>query len=402
MRRTPLAWLNLTHDLRRLTLAVTGVGIAVLLMCIERSIHGALLENSVAVIEHMRGDLFIVSKAQYTIAVRETFSQRRLAQARACPDVAGAYPLYIETHRSNFKNLSEKQKGEAPPIRVLAFNPDDPVFDFPQIAAHRAELRLPSRALFDERSKPEQFGVIAPGAKHQQIELAGHQLQIVGLFSLGTDFANDGNVITSDVTYRQTFPLPNGADPLDTVDIGVLQLKRNRPRDMLAAQRQLQERFPRNADGKSADVDVLTKEQFLDREKRFWTKSTPIGFIFWLGQWMGFVVGLVICYQVLSSDVHDHLRQFATLRAMGYASRYFIFVLLLEAVLLSLMGFMWSVPLSMVLCRIVATLTGLRMHVTAATALLVLVMSAAMCIVSGCLALVVHRLMKLDPAELLY
>lgn len=393
MRRTPLAWLNLTHDLRRLALAVTGVGIAVLLMCVELSIYGALLKNSVAVIEHMQGELFIVSTAEYTIAVRETFSHRRLAQARACPAVAGAYPIYIETHRSNFKCLG--QKAEAPPIRVLAFNPDDPVFNFPEIAGHRVELRLPQRALYDERSKAREFGVIT---QHQEIELAGQRLRICGVFSLGTDFANDGNVITSDLTYRQLFPLPNGKDPLDAVDVGVLRLKSASRQEVLAAQHQLRELFPKNADSEPADVDVLTKAEFIEREKRFWKVSTPMGFIFRLGVVMGFVVGLVICYQVLSSDVQDHLRQFATLKAMGYANRYFVLVVLLESMILSLLGFLWSVPLSVVLCWLVGRLTNLQVHVTAATALSVLPLSAVMCICSGCLA--VRRVMKLDPADL--
>lgn len=393
MRRTPLAWLNLTHDLRRMVLAVTGVGIAVLLMCIELSIYGALLKNSVAVIEHMQGELFVVSKAQYTIAVRETFSYRRLAQARSCPEVEGAYPLYIETHRSNFKSLH--QKADAPPVRVLAFNPDDPIFDFPQIARHRVELRLPRRALFDKRSKTEEYGTIS---RHQKIELAGQQMRISGFFSLGTDFANDGNLITSDLTYRQLFPLGNGQDPLDMVDVGVLRLRSANSRDVRAAQQQLRELFPKNADGELADVDVLTKKEFLEREEQFWKRSTPMGFIFRLGVVMGFVVGLVICYQVLSSDVHDHLRQFGTLKAMGYANRYFVFVVLLESLILSLFGFLWSVPLSMVLCRIVGHLTNLQVHVTLATALFVLLMSALMCACSGYLA--VRRVMRLNPADL--
>lgn len=393
MRRTPLAWLNLTHDLRRLLLAVTGVGIAVLLMCVELSIYGALLKNSVAVIEHMRGELFLVSKAQYTVAVRETFSHRRLAQARACPAVSGAYPLYIETHRSNFKCLG--QKAEAPPIRVLAFNPDDPLFDFPQLEPHRTELLLPHRALYDERSKENEFGVVRA---NQQIELGGQRLEICGFFSLGTDFANDGNVITSDLTYRQLFPLPNGKDPLDTIDVGVVRLKSSGKQDVLAAQRQLRELLPKNSDGELADVDVLTKKEFIQREERFWKRSTPMGFIFRLGVVMGFVVGLVICYQVLSSDVHDHLRQFATLKAMGYANRYFVFVVLLESIILSVFGFLWSVPLSIVLCWLVGDLTNLQVHVTLGTALAVLPLSALMCVCSGCLA--VRRVMKLDPADL--
>ena len=39
---------------------------------------------------------------------------------------------------------------------------------------------------------------------------------------------------------------------------------------------------------------------------------------------MGVLVGLVIVYQVLSTDVADHLREYATFKAMGYPQRFFL------------------------------------------------------------------------------
>ena len=72
------------------------------------------------------------------------------------------------------------------------------------------------------------------------------------------------------------------------------------------------------------DVLVQTKQQFIDHELAFWKQSTPIGFIFFLGTVMGFIVGVVICYQILYSDIDDHMPEFATLKAMGYANRYFV------------------------------------------------------------------------------
>lgn len=382
-KRTPLAWLNLTHDRRRLALALAGIGFAVLLMCMELSFRQALFDSTVAVIRNMNADLVVTSSAKYTIIVRETFSRRRLIQAQACPDVATASPLYIEAHRSNLKN---RENGEALPIRVLAFNPDHPVFNMPDVERHLAELKLPDRALFDEKSKPEYGHVVPDGPP---IELAGHDLKVVGLFSLGTDFANDGNLITSDVTYQRLFPVSGGDDPLDEIDIGLLRLKPGR--DKRAAQRDLRGRLP-------DDVIVLTKTEFEQQERSFWETSTPIGYIFWLGTLMGFIVGSVICYQILYTDVADHLPEFATLKAMGYANRYFLGLILQEAVLLSILGFVPGVVTSEIICRIVAMLTGLKVGVHAVTAVIVLVMSVAMCVVSG--SLTVRKVMQVDPAEL--
>ena len=378
---TPLAWLNLTHNRRRLALALAGVGFAVLLMCMELSFRRAMFDSTVEVIRQMNADLIITSRAQYTIVVREPFSRRRLAQAEACPVVVGAYPLYIETHRSNLKN---NQTGEAVPIRVLAFNPDHPVFLLPAVEAHRLDLRMPHRALFDEKSKPE-YGKVQQG---KTIELAGRALDVVGLFNLGTDFANDGNLIVSDDTYGQLFPLPGG-DALGSVDVGLLRLASGA--DPRAAQEQLDSSLP-------DDVSVLTRQEFEDRERRFWETSTPIGYIFWLGTLMGFIVGSVICYQILYTDVDDHMPEFATLKAMGYPNGYFVWLILQEAVFLSVLGFVPGVAISEVLCKLVAGLTNLKVGVHTDIAVTVLCMSIVMCIVSGCLT--VRKVMELDPAEL--
>jgi len=62
-------------------------------------------------------------------------------------------------------------------------------------------------------------------------------------------------------------------------------------------------------------VNVMTKQQFLDKEFAFWNTATPIGYIFALGTVMGFIVGMIICYQILFSDISDHMREFATLKA---------------------------------------------------------------------------------------
>ena len=62
--RTPLAWLNLTHNWRRLALAVAGIGFAVLLMMMELSFRRAMFDSTVAVIRHLEGDLILTSRAE--------------------------------------------------------------------------------------------------------------------------------------------------------------------------------------------------------------------------------------------------------------------------------------------------------------------------------------------------
>ena len=145
------------------------------------------------------------------------------------------------------------------------------------------------------------------------------------------------------------------------------------------------------------DVRVLTRQQLSDQEEGFWTNSTPVGFIFMLGLAVGFVVGVVICYQILSTEVADHLAEFATLKAIGYYDRYISSVVLQEALWLSLLGFAAGLALGWPLYIILKDKTGLPMTITWARTGLILVLTVAMCVVSGFLAL--RRVRTADPAE---
>ena len=143
---------------------------------------------------------------------------------------------------------------------------------------------------------------------------------------------------------------------------------------------------------------VYTREEFRNTEIKFWDKSTPIGTIFLAGKIIGFVVGMVICYQVIFSDIADHMSEFATLKAMGYTTAYFIRLIVVEAILLSIIGFVPGTLVSLVLYSRLASVTGLQMLMTFDCLVQVLITTVVMCIASGLLA--VRKLLAADPASL--
>ena len=145
------------------------------------------------------------------------------------------------------------------------------------------------------------------------------------------------------------------------------------------------------------DVVVLTKQELLDREVGYWRDETPIGFVFGLGVAIGFLVGTVICYQILSSDVADHLPEYATLRAIGYPGRYLNLVVLQQGLLLALGGFLPGLVPSAVMYWYLHAQTGLPLRLTAWRAGYVFVLTVAMCSVSAWLAL--RKAREADPAE---
>ncbi len=81
-------------------------------------------------------------------------------------------------------------------------------------------------------------------------------------------------------------------------------------------------------------------------ERRYWKQATPIGFIFGFGSLMGPVMGMVIVYRILFSGIAGHLKEYATLKAMGYPNFYLARVVMGAALILAVAGFIPGLLLS--------------------------------------------------------
>jgi putative ABC transport system permease protein len=145
------------------------------------------------------------------------------------------------------------------------------------------------------------------------------------------------------------------------------------------------------------DVRILTKRELEQRERTYWAKNTAIGFVFGLGMAVGFLVGMVICYQILYTNVLNDLPQFATLKAIGYTNAYLVGVVLTEAAVLSLIAFLPALVVNHFVYQAIASWTGLLMRLTVSRAALVLVLTVGMCMAAGGIA--VRKVLATDPAE---
>jgi putative ABC transport system permease protein len=386
--RVPLAWRNLTQDPRRLLVAVSGVGFAVVLMFMQTGFRNALFDSTLQVLQELNADLVLISKIRYMLPANQTFNISRIYQARACDGVKAAYPVYMERTRAVWK----QPDGHAYPIRVLACDPADPVLLIPGVSLHADALKRQGTVLIDDKNKSiyDPPGPRKPWTQWHDVTLAGQAIRLVGTFRLGTDFVNDGNLFTSSANFAKFFPrrVPGG-DPLETVDLGVVQLQAGA--DPWEVQQRLAARLP-------ADVAVYTKSQVIAHEQKFWSRATPVGYVFMLGTAIGFLVGMIICYQIIHADIADHMGEFATLKAMGYRNRYFVGFVLMESVYLSLLSFIPGVLVSYALYEALARSTGLLMIMTVPRAAFILLLTTAMCVVSGCLAM--RKVAAADPAEL--
>jgi putative ABC transport system permease protein len=391
--KTPLAWLNLTHQKGRFALSLAGVGFAVVLMFVEAGFYNALLDATVALIDQFDADLVVVSKVKTSLQSWGGVPRRRLAQALGVDGVAEVKPLYLEAARSVWRS---GKSGKRRVVRVLAVDPNNSALDVPEAQTDAGGLRLPDTALFD-RAASSVYG--RPDETTTDSELARQRVRLGGTFRLGTDFMYEGNAIVGEPAFARFFPQREGS-ALRAVEVGMVKLAPGA--DPVAVKERLEKVLAsgigtsQNAGGD--DVMILTKDQFRDQERKYWQTSTPVGFVFGLGLIMGGIVGVVICYQVLATDVADHLPEFATLKAMGYSDRYLASVVLKQAVLLAVVGFIPGFMLSAALYYALGELTGLPLLMTLPRAGLVLALTVLMCSASG--VLTVRKLQSADPADL--
>jgi putative ABC transport system permease protein len=385
--RTPLAWLNLTHDRRKFATSLAGVGFAVLLMFLFTGFKNALYDSQIQLIDRFNADIIIINRLKNNMFVPAAFARRRLYQARALAEVESAYPLYLSDVR--WKNPVTKQTR---PVRVVAFNLADPVLLLPEVQAHLDDLKLPNTALIDQRARaevgPREAGIIS--------ELADREIRIVGTFSLGTDFAaGNGNLIMSDQNFLRYFANRGPEEDersFATADIGLVKVTPGA--DVEAVVAQLQDRLPN-------DVKVMVRlgpgDSFEAEERQYWQESTNIAFVFSLLTVMSFFVGIILVYQILYTDVADHWTEYATLKAMGYSNRFLFGVVIQEALILSVLGFIPGFLVSNLLYGGVANVTGLLFQMTPGRVLNLYGLSFVMCLISGAIA--VRKVQSADPAE---
>jgi putative ABC transport system permease protein len=135
----------------------------------------------------------------------------------------------------------------------------------------------------------------------------------------------------------------------------------------------------------------------MDREVAYWAAATPIGYVFTFGAIMGLVVGAIVVYQILFAGITDHLAEYATMKAMGYTNGYLARVVLMQAVILAVAGFVPGVAIAEWLYSVTRSATRMPMVLTPPGAASILLATVVLCAVSGLIAM--RKLRAADPAE---
>ena len=379
--RTPLGWLQLKKNKARLFVAVAGIGFADLLMFAQMGIQAALFDSNTLLNRSVDADI-IVRSAQYRdLSLANTVPRRRLYQIQALSEVQSAEALYVS--RVVWKNPQSRRKTE---LTLVCQNLERPAFNLADVNRNLDKLKQPDTFLFDRLTRGDYTKVIDQAKQGQTVrtEIDRRSIQVVGLFSLGASFATEGTLFTSQENFLRFFP-ERGAGQ---VTLGLVKVKPGvDPNEVLA---QIKAILP-------PDTIASTKQDYVEFEKAYWQKNTPIGIVFTFGTVMAFVVGTVIVFQILSTDVNEHIGEYATFKAMGYRDRYLLLIVFEEAIILATLGFIPGLGLALGQYALIRNVAALPIGMTFSRFAFVFFLTLVMCTVSGMIA--TRKVQSADPAD---
>ena len=382
------AWLQLKHEKMRLMVAIGGISFAVVLIFMQLGLRVALLDSGVALYSKLEGDIFLLSARSTGLIAMENFSERRLYQALAFPEVKTVIPMYLGF--AQWKNPQTRNYWRN--IYIIGFELNKNVFNLEGVNNNLDKLKEPDVVLFDAVSRTE-FGPVVElfnlqGKVETEIGDRGpnnRKITVVGLFQLGTSFGADGNLITSDLNFFRIFIQRQKG----FINLGLVQLHPGyNPEKVI---RKLKNYLP-------PDIRVMSRTELMELEKEYWNTTTPIGFVFTFGVILGTIVGIIIVYQILYSNVSEHLAEYATLKAMGYKHRYLLTVIFQQALILAILGYIPGFFITLVMYHTAQQATKLPIEMESTRALTVLILTILICFSSGAIA--VRKLQEADPADI--
>jgi putative ABC transport system permease protein len=388
--KTPLVILNLLHQPVRTFVALLGVAFAVLLMFMQLGFYGSADSAATTLYDALDFDLILISSNYLNSTRPNGFPRYRIYQALEHRDVETVAPLYVDYQTWHIQDSRRQRRA----ILVFAFNLDEPVFASRVFASEPVEeclarLRAPDTVLMDTQTR-DYFGPRGVGV---ETELNNRRVKVVGQFTVGTGYGADGMLMTSERTFER---LSRSPQVLERPAFGLIRLKPAARGRAAAVKAELNRTIfaaePRD------EVRLHTRAEIEQRERDYWVHRTSVGIIFQMGVFVALIVGVIFVYQVIATDISDHFAEYATLRAIGYSPRYLSSVVLWQAGILAVLGYIPAFLAALGLYALGRNKAQLLLSMTTLRAGGVLLLAIAMCSLSGLLAL--RKVKAADPADL--
>jgi putative ABC transport system permease protein len=370
-----LAWRIIVYEKGRTALALAGVFIAILLVFIELGFFIAVPQGGMLVYDHMRFDLLLVSTNYEFQAQPWFFSRDRLTQASSVAGVAQATPIYFAGG-----SWQDPKGGIRLDVFLIGIDPAARPFAVADIENQQDVLAKTDTFLVDDATRPI-FGSLETG---RPVSIDGQTMTLGGRYHLGTGFLGIGVVLMDEANF---FRLTHrGETP---VNQGLITLAPGADIDKVAAD--LRQKLP-------DDVQIFTRDALLSHENSYWTTRTSVGLIFGSGLIVSLIVGLMVLYQTLATQIARNLPEFATLKAIGYGDASLAAVVIIESAIMVITAFIPAAFAAMAVYSLVRSQTLLPLAFTFVNAAGVL--AAVLVMGVGSAFLSVGNLRRADPAEI--
>lgn len=379
--RLPIGWLQLTHNRPRFAAALAGVAFANVLVFVQLGIMNSMATATLKPYGFFNADIMISAGDANSMTEGGNVARQWLLQALADPDVVTGTGLFVG-------NVSWQRPEKTLSLTTYGLDPNLTQFLSPDVAAKVAVLQLKGAGLLDRFSRGlprEEAAAIRPQTP-LSFEVSGQTLTLYDTFAGGGGFGGDGYLMVSDQTYLSLFNARSSNAP----DHILLQIRPGA--DPVTVSARLRDLISDKSLRVRSYVAAGQEDLSYQQTKR------PTGIIFGFGVIIGILVGIVIVYQVLSTDVSDHMREYATFKAMGYGHTFFLGIVLEEALVLGFLGFVPGIVVGTAILTGMAMATTLPLQMTAGMALSVFAGTIVACALSGAIA--TRRLVGADPADL--
>lgn len=373
--RISLAWNNTLQNKKRALAAIGGITFSILLIFMQLGFLQTARINSTTIYNYFDFDLIITSSRYEALDQAGVFDQARLLQARVVPGVAEVSQITFT--RTRWRDPANNNLRSS----CLALGFDlNPAFIPERDRALLQAIQLRDMVLLNLYSHPD-YGEKRVG-KGATIE--NRPVTIGGVFAMGAAFQAEGACILSLETYQS---ITRGDSR--QVSFGLVKAAPGVTPEEL--KKRLKASLPN-------DVFVFQKSELIKRESDYYINVKPVGIMFKTGAFVALCVGAVILYQVLSTEITNKLREFATLKAIGFTVRYVYGVGIQQALIYAALSYVPAFLLSLVVFHAAYKLSNLPVVMTPNLALIVLGLSLLMTSISSTLAL--QKVRRADPADL--
>lgn len=367
-----LAWKILVHDRVRFLITVSGVGFAVTLVFVQVGLFEGLLSNATTTIERADADLWVTAIRTPNIDFSNTFGETLVQRVRSVPGVARADNLIVWFTTVTLPN------GVRENAVIYGLEHFDR-WSLPWAVSEGDALALrKGKFVALDGSAAKRFGPFAVGDFR---EFGGQRLRVVGRTEGARSFTTNPVAF---VDYRV-------AQSMQPEELGgrttYVLVKLAAGADVEAARAEIARRLPYN--------DVLTRDEWAGRSRSYWVDNTGLGLNMYVTVFLGCLVGVVVVAQTLYTSTMEHLKEFATVKAIGGTDREIYAILGKQATIAAVVGFAIGGAMAAILAPVMAGI-DLKLIVAPRFAVEVFIGTLVLCVASAALSF--RQVARLDPA----